>query len=150
MGRLSHLAYFGWWRSFLFSFDIARKYDFEKIIHVESDCYLLTKKIIDDINNFESGWLTYWTDKYLFPETNIQVITKEKFFEKDNLETLLEREKRKSFGFQDSFHAEKILPFTHINKDMVGDRYGEERLEQRPEHNYYCQTPLDINLKFNE
>ena len=149
LGRLSHLAYFGWWRSFLFSFDIAQKYNYEKIIHVESDCFLLTHKIVDEIEGFEDGWLTYWTDKYLFPETNIQVITSQKFFEKKEIETLLEREKRKSFGFQDSFHAEKVLPFTFVNKKMMGDRYGEEGLKQKPEYNYYCQTPLDMELEFN-
>jgi len=149
LGRFSHLAYFGWWRSFLYSFKVAEKYKFDKIIHVESDCYLLTSKITNYIENSNKGWATFWTKKYSFPETNIQVINKDMFHAHPKIEEKLNREKKKSFGFLAGFHAEHVLPFTNIEKNFTGDRYGEEGLPQKPEYDYYCQTPPHVPLEFD-
>ena len=144
LGRVSHLGYWGWWRSFLFSFEIAKNYNLEKIIHIESDCFLLTEKATSALENFKDGWMSFWTDKYRFPETNIQVITKSEFSHLDNLEEMVRREKRKTFG--STIHAEHLLPFTKVDKDMVGDRYGEENLPLSSGMDYYCQTPPEIRV----
>ena len=142
LGRVTHLGYWGWWRNFLFSFEIAKKYEYDKIIHIESDCYLLNEKVVSRLENFKNGWLTFWTSKYKFPETNIQAITQSEFHHLDNLKEIVRREKRKTFG--STVHAEHALPFTEIDKEMIGDRYGEDMIAPSSEMDYYCQTPEGI------
>ena len=99
LGRISHLAYIGWWRSFLFSFEVAKKYGFKKIIHSESDCYLLTDTITNYIENFDEGWLVFWSQKYNFAETCIQVMTEHVFSEHEKIKEKVEQEKRKRTGY---------------------------------------------------
>ena len=103
---------------------------------------MLNEKITSKLEDFEQGWLTFWTDKYKFPETNIQAITQSEFHHHDNLKELVRREKRKSFG--STIHAEHALPFTEIDKKMVGDRYGEEAMAPNSKMDYYCQTPSEV------
>jgi hypothetical protein len=44
---------------------------------------------------------------------------------------------------------EKALPYTHVSMDFRADRFGETRVPQTPEMDYYGQCPLDIELVFN-
>src|SRR5438105_3236112 len=46
LGRLSQGEHLGWWRSFTYSIKIAEKYGFEKIIHIESDFYIVSERLI--------------------------------------------------------------------------------------------------------
>ena len=46
-GRTGMRGHRGWWRSFLYSLDIARTLGFDKIVHVESDAYLLSHVVHD-------------------------------------------------------------------------------------------------------
>src|SRR6185437_13387135 len=56
LGRTSVDKYPGWWRSFTFSMEIARKYHFNKIVHIESDFYILTDRLISFICRLDKGW----------------------------------------------------------------------------------------------
>ena len=44
---------------------------------------------------------------------------------------------------------EKTIPFTHICKDFIADRFGETREPVRLDMDYYGQCPLDIVPVFN-
>jgi hypothetical protein len=57
----------GWWRSFLFSLQIARQYGLRKIIHIESDAYLISQQVIDYLSNLDSGWTALWCPLYQIP-----------------------------------------------------------------------------------
>lgn len=116
LGRSSLKSYPGWWRSFIFSADLAKRHGHCKIIHIESDAYILSNRLFNKIINFNSGWVTFWLKKYQMPETAIQIICP------DQLDRL---EQMKDHHLLNREMAENILPFTEIDKEMVGDRYSE-------------------------
>lgn len=135
LGRSSLLSYPRWWRSFLHSVDLARSIGANKIIHVESDAFIISQRMRDYINNLESGWTTFWAASYNFPETAIQVICEDQF---DALASFKERAPSELEGK----FAEELLPFTYINQDMIGDRYSEFRVP-------ILRTGLLRSRKFN-
>ena len=118
LGRQSGSAYPGWWRSFLHSINIANELAVDKIIHIESDAYILTPRLVNFINEIESGWHVLWSPRYKFPETAIQIICRDQFevFEKF-------KNNNPSLSFSDI--AERLLPFTAIHQQFKGDRYSE-------------------------
>ena len=135
LGRSSLLSYPGWWRSFLHSADLARSIGAQKIIHVESDAFIISPRMRDYINNLEEGWTTFWACSHNFPETAIQVICEDQF------EALASFKDKTPESLEGKF-AEELLPFTHINRDMVGDRYSEFRVP-------LLRTGLLRSRKFN-
>ena len=131
----------GWYRSFLFSYALARKENYDKIIHIESDAYLITQKICDYIDNIEDGWTALYCPQYWFPETSLQIICR------DQYDTLGELFSMPLESFRMS-QAEQILPITHVEQGFVGDRYGEFTKKQLPKIDYFNQCPLDTKLIF--
>jgi len=135
LGRQAVLVYPGWFRSFFFVASYARRYGFDKIVHVESDCYLYSDRILRFINETASGWTAFWCPSQDFPETCIQVICADQM---DSYAELAELD----YGTQVANRAiETLLPFTAVRKDFIGDRYG-EFLQWVPEDaDYACQVP---------
>jgi hypothetical protein len=131
LGRISITDFPGWWRSFKFSLSIARRYNFDKIIHIESDFYILSPKLIEYIKTIKSGWIALWSNTYRFPETAIQIICQDTF---NKLEKTSYRKGSKK-------PAEMILPFTKIEKGFIGDRYG-EKLDLE---NHLNELPKDLD-----
>jgi hypothetical protein len=120
LGRSAIDCYPGWWRSFLFSVHIAKYYRCRKILHVESDAFILSRRLMEFIKRISSGWTCFWCPRWNFPETSIQVICEDKF---DVMQELW------NSGW-DQFsgkYAEHVLPFTNVVKNAYGDRYGEFR-----------------------
>ncbi|MEG0885344.1 MAG: hypothetical protein RR376_10775 [Janthinobacterium sp.] len=120
LGRQNVSTYPGWWRSFLHSIEMAKALGVDKIIHIESDAYILSQRLADFINGVESGWHVLWTQRYRFPETAIQVICRDQFaaFEKFKAD-------HADMVFPDL--AERLLPFTSVDQQFKGDRYSEFR-----------------------
>lgn len=118
LGRQSGADYPGWWRSFLHSVNVANELGVDKIIHIESDAYIMTPRLVNFINEIESGWNVLWSPRYRMPETAIQVICRDQFaiFEKF-------KDKHPDYFFPDI--AEKLLPFTTVHKQFKGDRYSD-------------------------
>ena len=127
----------GWWRSFSASLYIAEKYNYEKIIHIESDAFLISKRIFNHIDSLKSGWTGLWANKYNFPESCIQIICKDQF---DSFRDFVSCG---SYELSKKGFAEKIIPFTNVERRFVGDRYGEKVNEQMEGLDYFCQTKLD-------
>ncbi len=120
LGRISLINYPGWWRSFTFSLMLAEKYDIDKLIHIESDFYIVSRKMIDYIAGLTSGWTAFYSKYHKFPETAIQIICKDSFKKFDRT---LKKAIETNYTF--SKRAEHILPFTKIEKGFQGDRFGE-------------------------
>ena len=120
LGRQGLLAYPGWWRSFLHSMTIADDLGVDKIIHIESDAYVLSQRLVDFINETKTGWHALWTQRFQFPETAIQIICRDQF---ENLEKF----KQHAPKYELSEFAEKLFPFTSVNRNFKGDRYSEIR-----------------------
>lgn len=118
LGRRGMLDYSGWWRSFLHSVDVARELDVDKIIHIESDAFILSERLVDFINGIETGWHVLWAERYKFPETAIQVICRDQF-------EALAKFKNDYADLKFPDIAERILPFTAVHREFNGDRYAE-------------------------
>lgn len=118
LGRQSTSIYPGWWRSFFYSLQLARLTGAEKIVHIESDAYILSQRLADFINEVSSGWHVMWSPRYRMPETAIQVICADQF-------TSFERFQQDPHNRVNHEFAENILPFTEIHKEFSGDRYSE-------------------------
>ena len=146
-GNISTANHPGWYRSFLFSLDIAETLGYEKIIHIESDLYILSDSICNYINNTNSGWVSFLCPKYNFPESSIQIINKDAF---SKLRTF--RDELLAKGLKKLAHAnvEHMLPLTHLEKSFKGDRYGETNEPQCESMDYYAQSRLDSNFRFIE
>jgi hypothetical protein len=120
LGRRAVDDFPGWWRSFLFSARIAANYRCGKIVHVESDAYILSRRMIDFINGLESGWTAFWCPRWNFPETAIQVVCEDQF---GAMRDMWDAGWHRHAGQ----YAERVLPFTNIVRDPHGNRYGEFR-----------------------
>ena len=59
-----------------------------------------------------------WSPRHRFPETALQVICKDQF---ENFEKL--KDANPSLSFPDL--AERLLPFTNVHKQFIGDRYSD-------------------------
>lgn len=133
LGRDSLLNYPGWYRSFTFSGIWAKNLGFNKIVHIESDCFIFSNALAHYIDNLNSGWTSLYCQSQHLPETCIQVICE------DQLKKFLK------FGRHDyainfaNKPIELLMPFTHIEKKFVGDRYGEFKdLKRIPDNADYA------------
>ena len=132
LGREGLLGHLGWWRSFIHSLQVARRYGFRRIVHVESDAYLLSLPVVEYINSLNSGWTVLWCDRYSLPEPAIQVIAEDQY---PALQGIAE------IGVQTLAlqMAELTLPFTHVERRFAGNRYGETRSRIPGYADYACQ-----------
>lgn len=119
LGRSSLLNYPGWYRSFIFSGTWAQTLGFNKIIHIESDTFILSKSLTDYINKLNSGWTTLFCQSQNLPETCIQVICEDQ---------LRKFTKFSRHDYDINFANKPIelfMPFTNVERKFIGDRYGE-------------------------
>jgi len=140
-GRIGLTGHRGWWRSFLFSLDIAETYGYDKIVHVESDAYVLSRALVDYLNGLASGWTALWCPRYNFPEPALQAIHRDQFpalraVAARGLDTLTRQ------------LAELVLPFTHIERRLAGNRYGEWRRRIPGYADYACQVNATMDVRY--
>jgi len=133
-----------WWRAMDWGFNKIRdKFNYDKVIHIDTDVYILKQKVIDLINGLDTGWNAFWSKIYAFPETTFQVLCKDSF----NLtEEYLNLEPE--YSKYNGKVAEDIIPFTNVIKDLIGDRYGEQGLNQGPAMDYYAQAEIRSTFTF--
>ena len=119
LGRTSMFCYPGGWRSFTYSVRLARRYGYDKIIHIESDAYVCSRRLADYIRRVNRGWTALWSQHYLFPETAIQIICRDAYAE---LEAYADR--GPAFFRASTRAAEYLLPFDKIEHRFRGERCG--------------------------
>lgn len=140
LGRHSVFSFPGWWRSFTFCYRIAQVYSFSKIVHIESDAFVLTKRLTSYIHTFNQGWASLWCPRYGRPESVIQVICRDSFAK-------LRRYHDAGIGlWGEEICAETSLPFSVVESGFVGDRYGEYSLAIPTGADFCAQTRLDMTL----
>jgi hypothetical protein len=111
----------GWYRSFSYAVLSAIGNGFDRIIHIEADAFLISPRIIDFFNEFNSGWTCLWCPTHSWPETTLQIITRDSF---DSCSSFFS--KPYSEHTAPPYRAiERLIPFTFVNKSFTGDRYGE-------------------------
>lgn len=121
LGRRAVSDFPGWVRSFFFASIYADIYGFDKIIHIESDAFLISRSVQEYVNSLKDGWTTFWCPRWDRAESAIQIIAGS-----------TQLEKFRSFAKQDiealaGAVIETTLPFTTIEKQFIGDRYNEFR-----------------------
>lgn len=159
LGRPQQTIMPGWWRSYSFSGILGLFYDLDKLIHIESDAYILTDKLFEYIKNGKDCWKAMYCFFYRYPESAIQIIPKLSNINwyypntpKNNFTEIFHYfYKGKSFWYKDNignaaYIPEYCLPFDEIVKDFKGDRYGEDWCEVIPDDIDYIVNINDISL----
>lgn len=114
---------------------------YEKIIFLDSDCYIISERLAEFVRSIESGWHAFKCQKYNFPTAEFNILTRNTF-------DVFLQYTNEAFESKNGILMERDLPFTHVNSIFNCDRYGETRTPQSPEMDLYSQRPLDIELTF--
>lgn len=148
LGRQSLCVFPGWWRSFSFASRLALKYAYDKVIHIESDAYVLSDRLMAYLRETTDGWTALWCPRYDRPESCIQIICRDslrKLWAYHRAGPALWFKERGTRGF-----AEYMLPFTHVEKRFQGDRYGESRRDYPQTADFVCQARLEMMFDSEE
>jgi hypothetical protein len=116
MSRANSRYYFpGWYRSFGFALRYAVIKGFDRVIHIESDAAIISRRAQELVKSISSGWFAFPLEGG--PETGIQVISgKESIF-------------RAFINFSDSYfqyadrYHETLIPFDGILDQLSGGRH---------------------------
>lgn len=119
LGRKAVFDFPGWYRSFTFAGRYAHAHGFEKVIHIESDAFLIGSRVQRYFNDTVSGWTTLWCPRHGLPESAIQVIAGDSIQKFAQLHQSHPHEQLVGREF------ELQLPIDVIEKRFIGDRYGE-------------------------
>ncbi len=143
LGRVDVGHFPGWWRGFAFAVEVAERYGFDRMVHVESDAFLLSGELVEYLDALESGWTALWCPRYRCPEVNIQVICADAYprFREATAAALA------AGGAQ---MPEITLPFTHVEQGFVGDRYAEYAPEIPPDADYAAQVLPTMTLRYRK
>lgn len=141
LGRIGIAGHRGWWRSFLHSLAIARALGFTRIVHVESDAYLLSRRMVDRVNALDDGWTAFWCPAYGVPEPALQVIASDQF---DAMAAIAARGIDELTGG----YAETLLPYTRIERNYAGSRYGEKHSRIPGYADYACQVTPAMETRY--
>ena len=140
LGRKSIHDFPGWFRSFVYSIEIARKYEYNRIIHIESDLIILKRSMLDELCEIDSGWNVVWCPKYNMPETAVQVICEDQF------DSVINAYQEYQKIDKNARAIETILPFTNVIKRFNGDRYGGDNRQIEDFMDFYAQFPVDMEI----
>jgi hypothetical protein len=133
LGRKEIYDFPGWYRSFSFGCRYAKSHGFDKVIHLESDAYLTSYRMQNYANILAGGWTALWCPKYNFPEIAVQIIAGQEI---DDLAAFMSVPYSKYIRK----NHELMLPFTYVEKNFVGDRYGESMRDIPREADYAAQV----------
>lgn len=131
------------WRSLYFVRWVAMSGQWDKIIMIDNDAFVLSKRLADYLKAVDTGWTSLWCERWKFPESSLTVICRDAF-------SILNEFCVDDFRFHNGKKMEEVTPFTNVEKRFVGDRYGEESPPRKQDESmdYYCQKPTSINVKF--
>ncbi len=118
LGRASIFDFPGWHRSFTFAAAYADRNGFDKIVHVESDSFIVSDRLRLHINDIDEGWTALWCPSHGFPEPCIQVIAGGGLARFRTFCTV-------PHAALKGGAYEHRIPFTATERGFVGDRYGE-------------------------
>lgn len=147
LGHMNHLSrgrgydYPYCWRALYTMRELILKEGVTKIITIDTDGIIVSSRLTSHIKSIQSGWEAFWCAKYNFPEAALHVMCQDYF------DIFLEFTSG-SFYEHNGQMMETYLPFTKVNKNFFTDRYGEDRVPQQPEFDYYGQSPNDLELIF--
>jgi hypothetical protein len=101
---------------------IALEQDFDKIVYIEWDFWVLAREMMREIARINHGLITYWSPLYAFPDCNIIICCKDRF---QALKTASDEAREKTNATSADI-PELCFPWTEVRKHRVGDRYPEK------------------------
>lgn len=139
--RPTHLEYAYVWRALYFGRDLFQEEDYEKIIHMNNDSYILSEKLMNFIKDFKSGWWSPFCPKHGFKECDINVYTKDHvpYWELT----------AKPYMFYNGKLMEGVLPISG-EKNWIGDRYAEYPIEIPINADFVTQVRYDTKIEYNK
>lgn len=140
--RTAHLEYPYCWRQLYFGRELFQEHDYEKVIHLNNDVYILNKKTANKIRDLKSIWWSPYCPKHGFPECDLQVYTKD-------VPAYWEMTGRNYMDYNGE-HMEKVIS-TFVDEEVVSDRHSEYGItEQQPEWDISCQVRLPMKMVYSE
>jgi len=134
LGRRDMLDFPGWHRSFVFGALYAQAQGFDRVIHIESDAFVISRRARDFLTGFNDGWASLWAPQYNAPESAIQVAAGEGL-------RVLSGFARQPYAAMIGKYHELEMPFTHVERGLTGDRYGEDDRNVPGGIDYAAQVP---------
>src|ERR1700733_9797172 len=119
LGRQGRTVYPGWYRSLCLAARFAEFHQFDKVVHIESDGFIITNRMQQYINAVADDWIAPSIQSHAMPESAIQVMAG------SGLRAFFQFA-RTPYSEIVGAPAEKILPFTRIETGFLGSRYGEK------------------------
>lgn len=146
-----HNALFpGWWRSFAFGVELARRYNFDKFIFLESDYFIVTDKLFNFIKE-TNGLNSLWEPKSHYAESSACWCSKSNFYQllftwlaNKDLWWAIERGRNQ-------YLPETLLPYqphTHFpdGTEIIAGRYGDDLYDEVPDNPDAIGNITDISL----
>ena len=118
LGRQGRTVYPGWYRSFCFAARFAEAHGFDRAIHIESDGFIISRRMQHHINSIIDDWVAPAILSHDMPESAIQVMAG------TGLRSFIDFAK-KPYSESVGSEAENFIPFTRIERAFIGSRYGE-------------------------
>lgn len=134
LGRAGVLDFPGWHRSFVFAALFAEANGFARVIHLESDALLLSARARAFVAAFSDGWAALYAPRFDMPESAVQVAAGE------GLRVMAGFARRPYAEMVGRTH-ERVMPFTHVERGLVGDRVGETAEALPAGWDYAAQVP---------
>ena len=133
-----------YWRDVKIMQSVLQEWDVEKMLWVETDMFVLTPRLADYLKGLDSGWTTFHSRMLNFPETALHVLCK------DAMHRFLDFPIPSYDHYRGHLLENLWAPlFTHISRDFVGDRYGQENRRQEVHMDYYGQWVPPTRLVFD-
>lgn len=115
------------------------EWGYDKVIFIDTDLYLISKRMIDWTKAVDSGWHSVLDRMYTWPAPEFQVVVKGcKRFEDYT---------SGDWRAEDGKCMELTLPFTFVHGEFIYGRFGEDRIPQHPSHDAYGQAPIDMTIQ---
>lgn len=144
LGRPSLFDCPGWYRSFTYAGWYAHKFRFEKVIHIEADACVISRRFVDYLNNFKDGWEAFWCPRHRISEAALQVVAGSDCVEAFSLFSELDYNSNFKGRAPDPYEGQgSYLPYS-TNRTFIGDRYGEYASAIPIDADYACQVHLNL------
>ena len=115
---------------------------YEKIICIDSDGFVLTKRLADYIRNCNSGWVSLFNNYYNFPTAEMHILNKDKFeFFMGYTST--------DWRVLNGQCQEKVLPFSDIERNFNTLRIGEYPTTD-VKYDFISQVPVSMKVELEK